>query len=58
MTDPKANACPRRPAAALRSGALRTFEAAGLNHEKMSRRIAWAAESAGAMKDGKIDAHF
>lgn len=39
--------------------ALRTLEAAGLNHEKdVKKDRLGAAESAGAMKDGKIDAYF
>jgi TRAP transporter TAXI family solute receptor len=39
--------------------ALRTLEAAGLNHEKdIKKDRLGAAESAGAMKDGKIDAYF
>jgi len=39
--------------------ALRTLEAAGLNHEKdVKKDRLGAAESAGALKDGKIDAYF
>jgi hypothetical protein len=39
--------------------ALRTLEAAGLNHEKdVKKDRLGAAESAGTMKDGKIDAYF
>jgi hypothetical protein len=39
--------------------ALRVLEAAGINHEKdIKKDRLSAAESAGAMKDGKIDAYF
>jgi uncharacterized protein len=39
--------------------ALRVLEAAGINHEKdIKKDRLGASESAGAMKDGKIDAYF
>ena len=60
VADLKGDACrPGAPGSGTEVKALRTLEAAGLNPDKdVKKDRLGAAESAGAMKDGKIDAYF